>query len=174
MGPFTVEDEPPAKRIGRPSEYTLERGAYICAELDKGRSLLSILREEGQPDRMTLVRWLAANDAFHAGYARARRRLGRFRRKTRRAVDDVPPEYAQSRKLAIDTGKWLLSKLAARRHGDRIEVKNDISGPGCGPLQVDVLVNTLLTPTNLERLTDVEVEFIRSAAVKLCFACACY
>jgi hypothetical protein len=46
-------------------------------------------------------------------------------------------------------------------------VKNEISGPGCGPLQVDVLVNTLLTPTNLERLSDAEVEFIRSAAVKL-------
>jgi hypothetical protein len=46
MGPFTIEDEPPAKRIGRPSEYTPERGEYICQELAKGRGLLSILREK--------------------------------------------------------------------------------------------------------------------------------
>src|SRR5215469_14113710 len=70
-GPFAVEDEPPAKRIGRPSEYTPERGAYICRELVKGRSLFSILKEDGQPERNTLVRWLAANEAFRLDYAHA-------------------------------------------------------------------------------------------------------
>jgi hypothetical protein len=28
---------------------------------------------------------------------------------------DVPPELANSRKLEVDTGKWYLSKIAARR-----------------------------------------------------------
>jgi hypothetical protein len=43
-------------------------------------------------------------------------------------------------------------EIAARRYGDRIEVKNEITGPGGGPLQVDVLVKLLLTPANLEQL----------------------
>jgi hypothetical protein len=67
----------------------------------------------------------------------------------------------------VDTGKWYLSKIAARRYGDRIEVKNEITGPGGGPIVIDVLVNVLLTPANMEKLSDVEVEAIRSAAAKL-------
>ena len=45
--------------------------------------------------------------------------------------------------------------------------KVEHSGPGGGPLQVDVLLNVLLTPANLERLSDIEVQSIRSAAAKL-------
>jgi hypothetical protein len=43
-----------------------------------------------------------------------------------------------------------------------------VGGPGGSPIAVDVMtVNMLLTPANLERLTDVEVEAIRSAAAML-------
>jgi hypothetical protein len=40
-------------------------------------------------------------------------------------------------------------------------------GPNGGPIQAQVLLDVLLTPANLDRLTDIEVESIRSAAAKL-------
>jgi len=40
-------------------------------------------------------------------------------------------------------------------------------GPGGGPLQVHALLDVLLSPANLQKLDDVEIETIRSAALKL-------
>jgi hypothetical protein len=45
--------------------------------------------------------------------------------------------------------------------------KVEHTGPGGGPLQAHVLLDVLLTPANLERLDDVEIAAIRSAAAKL-------
>jgi hypothetical protein len=77
-----------------------------------------------------------------------------------------PPELAQSRRLEVDTGKWLLSKLAARRYGDRIEVKNEVSGPIGQPIAVQTQV-LLENPVVMDPLSDVQVEAIRSAALAL-------
>jgi hypothetical protein len=54
---------------------------------------------------------------------RTRDRMGRFCGKARRAIRDVEPEMAQSR------------KLAAGRYGDRIDMRQEISGPNGGPVQ---------------------------------------
>jgi hypothetical protein len=112
--------------------------------------------------------WRRAHPDFDQKYARAKDDgWDVFAEKLVERSVDVPPELAQSRRLEVDTGKWLLSKLAARRYGDRLEVKSEISGPNGGPLQVEMLLNVLLTPANLERLSDIEVQSIRSAAAKL-------
>jgi hypothetical protein len=164
MGPFAVEDEPEEKRRGRPSEYTQDRGDRICNELEKGRSLLATLRDEGMPDRSTLVRWLAAHPNFASQYAHATD-LGWdvFAEKIVERATDVPPELANSRKLEIDAGKWLLSKRAARRYGDRLDLRAEVTGANGGPIAIDVLHNLLLQPAVLDRLSDVQVEALRSA-----------
>jgi hypothetical protein len=94
-----------------------------------------------------LLCWLARFPEFASQHAHATD-LGWdvFAEKIVERATDVPPELANSRKLEIDAGKWLLSKRAARRYGDRLDVRQEISGAGGGPLQVDVLVNMLLTP----------------------------
>jgi hypothetical protein len=63
--------------------------------------------------------------------------------------------------------KFFVSKVAPKLWGDKLDIKQEISGPGGGPLQAHVLLDVLLTPANLERLTDLEVKSIRSAAAKL-------
>jgi hypothetical protein len=63
--------------------------------------------------------------------------------------------------------KFFVSKVAPKLWGDKLDIKQEISGPGGGPVQVQALFDILLTPANLERLTDIEVESIRSAAAKL-------
>ena len=63
----------------------------------------------------------------------------------------------QKRAALADIGKYLGMSKEKVEH----------SGPGGGPIAIDVLLDVLLTPANLERLSDIEVESIRSAAAKL-------
>lgn len=159
---------PPPKKIGAPSTYTPEMADRICKWVAEGKTLYSFCMLEGTPNYFTVADWRRAHPDFDQKYARAKDDgWDVFAEKLVERSVDVPPELAQSRRLEVDTGKWLLSKLAARRYGDRLEVKSEISGPNGGPLQVEMLLNVLLTPANLERLSDIEVESIRSAAGKL-------
>jgi hypothetical protein len=154
-----VLGEAPKKRKGR-SKYTPARGRRICDELVKGRSLYSILQDEGSPDRNQLFRWLAANPSFEHEYAHARsvgwdvlaeQQLERTR--------DIPADLANSRKVEVDYVKWYLSKVAHRRYGDKLDVNQQISGPGGGPVQMDLLLqNQLLTPANLAKLNEAETQ----------------
>jgi hypothetical protein len=127
--------------------------------------------QDGTPHIQTVRRWLDANPDFAARYARAKDEgmdvLAEWAKDE--ATANVPPEQVQAARLAFDARRWYASKIAPRRYADKLDVKQEISGPGGGPLtlQVDVLVSMLLTPANLERLTDVEVESIRSAAAKV-------
>jgi hypothetical protein len=58
------------------------------------------------------------------------------------------PNLPQSHKLEIDTGKWLLSKLCYRH---RVDLRQQISGPDSGPVQIDQAV--LLIPRILSAST---------------------
>jgi hypothetical protein len=113
---------------------------------------------------MTVLTWLARYPEFAVSYAQARD-VGWdvFAEKIVERATDVPPELAQSRKLEVDTGKWLLSKLAARRYGDRIDVKQELTGPGGGPIQVDVMIAHILSPENIAKLTEAEIEIWQQA-----------
>lgn len=63
-------------------------------------------------------------------------------------------EHINRSRLRVDTRKWLLSKLAARKYGDRVAA--EVSGPNGGPIE------TKLTDSDLAR----ELAFILTTAVK--------
>jgi hypothetical protein len=160
IGAF-FEGEQPRRRRGRPSSYTLQRGKRICTELILGRSLYSILQDEGSPDRGTLARWLAAHPDFYAEYARARE-IGwdSLAEQQLERTRDIDPEHANSRKVEVDYVKWYLSKVAHRRYGDKLQVDQNISGS----ISIDVLISQqLLTPANLEKLTEDEIDIWQRA-----------
>lgn len=52
------------------------------------------------------------------------------------ADDEAIPEG--SRRIRVDTRKWLLSKLAPKRYGERLAT--EVSGPDGGPVKVGVTV----------------------------------
>jgi hypothetical protein len=106
--------------------------AEICRRLSEGESLRAICRNEAMPARQTVADWLTRDSAFFERYTRARL-VG---------LDDMADELleiadgagggeegsaarasadVQQAKLRIDTRKWLLSKLAPQRYGDRIQ-----------------------------------------------------
>jgi hypothetical protein len=106
---------------GRPTLYTDELAARICAELAAGNSLNSICKAEGMPDEVTVREWaIHDRQGFSAKYTQARD-IGLDVRADRimEVVDGhCDPEYVAHRRLRFDAWRWYLSKMAPKRYGD--------------------------------------------------------
>lgn len=114
----------------------------ICERLAEGESLRAICRSEGFPAMSAVMRWLDEDKTLQEQYARAKE-LGfdALAEKTLEIADDgtndyvaandpgnpgyrLNGEHVQRSKLRVDARKWLLSKLAPKKYGDRIDVGN--------------------------------------------------
>lgn len=138
-----VEDTAGEERRGRPSSYTAEIGASICARLACGETLRSVCRDDDMPSESTVRQWVIDDrEGFSAHYARARD-LGldamadelfdvaddgsndwmeRLDRDGYSIGWELNGEHVQRSKLRIDTRKWYMSKMAPKKYGDRLEV----------------------------------------------------
>jgi transposase len=150
--------------MSRPSEYSEERAAAICALIAEGLSLRQIAAREGMPDKTTILRWLSATNAdgtprhpdFRTQYARAREmQADHFVDEILEIADDgsndwierelkngnvvtvVDHEHVGRSKLRVDARKWLMAKLAPKKYGDRVSA--ELSGPDGGPIQTENL-----------------------------------
>jgi len=138
---------------GRPSLYSAELAATICKRLSEGESLREICRDDGLPDRGTILRWAEENEEFRHQYARAREALLEYwaheiveisddgsndymerQGKKGETFEVVDHEHISRSKLRVDTRKWLMSKLAPKKYGDRVAA--EISGPDGGPIEI--------------------------------------
>lgn len=114
---------------GRPNtqlELYEKYGAKICSELEEGRSLSDILRDDGMPSSSTVFRWLE-NDIgnFREEYARARDGQAAFYAEQIIAIADNVKEDAQAiakAKLQIDSRKWIAARMAPKHWGNKSEV----------------------------------------------------
>jgi hypothetical protein len=158
------DDAPP--KIGAPTTYTEEMANRICVWLAAGKSLRSFCLQEGTPWATTVGDWRRANPAFDAKYARARDegidRIAELAHDEAAAAVDLPPEKVAGAKLRFDGHRWYAAKLAPGRYGDKIQA--EVSGPGGGPLQLDVLLHAQLSkPEILARLSETQLEALLSA-----------
>lgn len=148
MGRPPNPNKPPKKEKGRPSKYTKPLAMRICTELMKGRTLRAICREAGMPAEWTVRNW-AKDDymGFYSQYARARDiGLDAMAEELFDIADDgssdwmtIGPEGAEYEvenkevtnrsKLRVETRKWYLSKLAAKRYGDKLLLSGDEEQP---------------------------------------------
>ncbi|WP_376711077.1 terminase small subunit-like protein [Pseudochrobactrum lubricantis] len=111
-------------KIGRPSDYTEAMASHICAEMSAGRSLRSICEDTDMPDRVTVFRWLARHKEFRNQYARAQEdRASAMAEDILDIADDEECPDVQKAKLRIDTRKWLMSKMAPKRYGDKQQMQ---------------------------------------------------
>jgi transposase-like protein len=121
-----------ATKRGRPSTYTPEVAAEICARISSGDSVRTICADEGMPEARTIFRWLANYEDFRHQYAHAResRADARFE-----SIDQVIEDMrlgvidAQQARVQIDTIKWQAGKESAKRYGDRLELAGDKDAP---------------------------------------------
>lgn len=127
---------------GRPSEYSPEIAAAICERLAAGESLRVICAGADMPAKSTVFRWLAdpGRGEFRDQYARAREaQVEHYVEEILEIADDTGrdniatehgercnTEWVQRSRVRIDTRKWLMSKLAPKKYGDKLELAGSI------------------------------------------------
>lgn len=123
--------------MARPSEYSEATAAAICERIANGESLRAICREDGMPDKTTVLRWLGANAAFRTQYTGAREaQADHMAEEILQIADDgLNDSYVDDEgnvrtdhdviarsKLRVDARKWLASKMAPKKYGDKIAI----------------------------------------------------
>jgi hypothetical protein len=136
---------------GRPSDYTPQLASRICERLSGGESLRAICGEEAMPDKATVLRWLPKHEEFRDQYARARElQAEHWAEEILEIADDgakdsyqdsdgnerVDHEVVARSRLRVDSRKWLMSKLAPKKYGDK--VTTTIAGDPENPVKMSV------------------------------------
>jgi hypothetical protein len=101
----------------------------ILAELEKGRSLLSICKDEGMPNRSTVQRWQNDDADFDAAVTRAREDGFEYLAEQARINAQTAQDAAKGR-LAFDADRWYLGKLShafSDNKAQKHEVTHDLS-----------------------------------------------
>lgn len=125
----------------KPARSIAEReiiARQIFNEMRQGLSAYKACLKVGVPQG-TFNGWLNEDAALAEDYARAREELHEFIAAEIIAIADAPvpsndkggvdPGAIQKQRLQVDARKWLLSKLAPKKWGDKIEVSGDSENP---------------------------------------------
>ena len=115
---------------GRPSIYAPEIAAEICTRMEAGESLRSVCRSEHMPTESTVRGWALDNrEGFYVQYARAMEtRMEGLADEILEIADDRSGDAVRDR-LRLDTRKWLMSKIAPKRFGDKLIHSGDPDAP---------------------------------------------
>ena len=119
----------------------------ILRQLGSGRGLLAICKDKGMPARHTVLNWMADDEEFRKKYTKAREDgLDAMAEEILDLADDSsgdtdvderPNHAAVNRsRLQVDARKWIMSKLAPTKYGDRTNMQ--LSGEGGGALNIVV------------------------------------
>lgn len=122
--------------MGRPSMYTQEIADFICERIADGESLRNICLGDEMPCRSSVFKWLNENKSFSDQYARAREAqadhmadeiLAIADETDRDTIDTEGGERANNEwiarsRLRVDARKWLASKMAPKKYGDKLDV----------------------------------------------------
>lgn len=138
--------------MGRQSSYTPELALTVCTYIAEGLSLRDIQAIDGMPTKTTIMRWLQAFPEFRDQYARAcELRTEAHADEILAIADDGSNDWMEKKfgdevkwvengeairrsQLRIDARKWLMSKLAPKKYGDK--VLNEHSGPNGGAITI--------------------------------------
>lgn len=140
--------------MARPSSFTQEVADEICERIADGESLRTICRYENMPARATVFKWLADIKSFSDQYARAREAQADLMAEeileiaddglNDTYVDDngnkrTDQEVIGRSRLRVDARKWLASKMAPKKYGDRVQ--QEVSGPDGGPIDHSIQIS---------------------------------
>lgn len=92
---------------GRPSSYSPELAAELCARLAEGRSLRKVCLDDDMPGMATVFRWLGndEHEAFRAQYARACEVRADADAEEIRDIADTPVEAYRDKQERMPTGE---------------------------------------------------------------------
>lgn len=119
---------------GRPSKYTKELGARICAQLAQGISLRKVCLDEDLPALSTVFLWMMNHKEFSEQYDNAKSQSSEAQHEYLSDMGDEimqitmnPPKGAnvsaavQAYKLHADNLKWSMARMKPKKYGDKID-----------------------------------------------------
>lgn len=143
---------------GRPSSFSQETADAICDRLSAGETLRAICRDDAMPDQTTVFRWIRTLDDFRQQYALARETqadtwadelveiaddgTNDYVRRNHGEDDEgwrVNGEHIQRSRLRVDARKWLMSKSAPKKYGEKIT--SEIGGIDGKPIEVSAVTD---------------------------------
>lgn len=124
-------------KIGRPEDFTLEKGKFICEVIATSTKGLRWLHKniEGFPAPETIYKWRFNHEEFRKQYTEAYKHKADLLAEEITDISDATQEdYIESdhgavfstenyqqRRLRIDTRKWIACKLLPKVYGDKVE-----------------------------------------------------
>ena len=136
--------------LGRPTLYSPELIAELCARISEGRSLRSICKDEDMPGLTAVFRWLGEKEDFQQQYARAREAAAdALVEEILDISDDGTNDWMEKHgkdsagwiengeaigrsKLRVDARKWIASKLKPKKYGEKLT--SEVTGADGKPL----------------------------------------
>lgn len=131
-----------------PDERSKLADAVIEGMADKGRSCFKACEAAGVP-MATFMRWVDDDAALADRYARARDTLiERIADETMNIADQSAADSVevQKQRLQVDTRKWLLSKLAPKKYGDRVALTDGDGKALAAPSTINIVAVPGLLP----------------------------
>jgi hypothetical protein len=149
-------------KAGRKSIYTEQLATQICERLACGESLRTICLDSEMPSLSIVLKWLADNNhpGFLEQYTRAREaQADRMAEDILQIADDglndtyededgnkrTDQDVIARSRLRVDARKWLASKMAPKKYGEKLT--QELVGAGGGPIQ-----NVNLTPSEFKSI----------------------
>ena len=124
----------------------------VITEIQTGRSLRQVCKDDGMPDFRTVQRWIVSDGQFAVKYARARvaqadtlfDRMEEIEESVKGGTMD-----SHAARVVLDSMRWRASKLAPKVYGDRLDVSvtdNRISITGALQAAQSRLVDVIDVP----------------------------
>lgn len=124
---------------GRPSKYTQELADHICTLIATTTKGVTAISKEVGINQETIYGWLKTHEDFAKNYARAKEiQMDLMAQEILDISDDSSQDTIETEKgtipnnewinrsrLRVDTRKWLMSKLAPKKYGDKQTIEHD-------------------------------------------------
>ena len=143
------------RKMAGVTTYSESIADLICERIAKGESLRDICADDEMPARSTVFKWLDENKAFSDQYVRAREaQADLLAEEIIQIADDgandtyvtdsgeaVNHDVIARSRLRVDARKWMASKLAPKKYGDK--VTNEHVGANGGEIVTRIVLTTL-------------------------------
>lgn len=110
--------------------------ARICDMISEGKSLRSICKMSGMPNKSTFFEWLKRDEKLAAQYAEAQQ--ARAEHYFDEIIDIADSKSdPQKTRVQIDARKWVLARMNPKKYGDKFT--QELTGPDGGQLVVKIV-----------------------------------
>jgi hypothetical protein len=107
--------------------------AELCRRVAEGEAVHAICEDYHMPDRTTIYTWAREDEVFADMYRQCFAERGeKFAEETTLLADEAreaPPELTGAYRLAVETRRWVASRLLPKKYGDKVTLAGDAENP---------------------------------------------